>query len=179
MLIPTSCAHPRQSGLALFIALALLLIITIVGLASVKSGLMEAQMAVNEEMRANTFETTQSTVDALVSNPANTQVFGAVGRRVCTANWTPPAGCEPTFITLPSILTGALMTGNTLSANVERMAPLLAPPPRGLGGGYSIEKYKVANFRITGNHEGTASGFGNARIVQGSLVLVPIATQTN
>lgn len=168
----------REQGMALFIALMLLLVTTIVGLASVRSGLLETQMAVNEELRANTFEITQSTVDAVVGVPANTQVFGGVGRTVCTTNWTPPTGCEPlTNLTLPPILLTTLHTGNTLSAQVVRLAPLLGPAPRGLG--YSVDKFKAANFRITASHDGSASAFGNARIVQGSLVLVPVSSQTN
>lgn len=169
-MISQSCnSNPsRQRGIALFIALVLLVVVTIIGLASVRTGVMETQMATSEEMRIASLQTAQSAVDAVLDNEANTQVFGAVGRSVCTADW--PTACTLNTITLPTKLTSVLGTGDVVRAKVEREAPLFSPPPRGLG--YSIVRTQAARFKVDSQHDGSANNHGWAEIVQGTLVLI-------
>ncbi len=159
----------RQRGIALFIALVLLVVVTLIGLASVRSGVMEAQMATSEEMRIASLQTAQSAVDAVLDNEGNTEVFGGVGRTVCTANW--PTACTVKDIALPpALLTSLLGSGDVIRSKVEREAPLYSPPPRGMG--YSIVRTQAARFKVDAQHDGSANNHGWAEIVQGTLVLI-------
>ena len=169
----------RQSGIALVVALVLLVIITIIGLAGVRGGLMEARMATNEELRAFTFENVQSTIDALLNNPTNTQVVGGPGRMVCTPNWPggTPDPCTVRNATLPSAVSNNFPAGATVMANVVRLAPLLSPMPPDTGMGLS--GFRAARFRVTAIHNAGTSIYGNTQIVQGTIVPVAVSLQTN
>ncbi len=157
-----------QQGVALFTALMLLLIITILGISSVRTGVMEAQMSTNEELRIAAFETAESILDAVVSNPANTQVVGDVGRKICTTNW--PTTCDTSgTIVIPPVLVNTVTDAGQLMANVVRLAPAVGPAPPG----YSVIKYQSATFRAHARYDGTPTGQGKTEVLEGIIVAFP------
>jgi type IV pilus assembly protein PilX len=164
--LPTR-TYRRENGVALFAALMLLLIVTILGISSVRTGVMEAQMSTNEELRIAAFETAESTLDAVVSNPSNTQVIGAVGRKVCTSNW--PTACDSNTVIIPPVLVGTVDNANQLMAKVIRLSPAIGPAPPG----YSVIKYQSATFRAQARYNGTPTGQGNTEVLEGVIIAFP------
>lgn len=161
-------ARNRQTGAALFMALIFLIIITMLSLASMRSSVMELRMAGNAEARAFAAQRAQAIVDATVANVDNTPVIGGVGETTCMAGAT---GCNRTSLSLsdPTTFQDEL-DADYIDVVVTRLSPLEKPSPRATG--YSGASYSVATFEVSGSYDGSADGFGSARIVEGVMVLV-------
>ena len=57
----------RQQGVALFVALILLLAITLLGVSSLKSGIFHERMSVNSQADTLTFMATESSINSIIS----------------------------------------------------------------------------------------------------------------
>lgn len=125
-------------------------------------------MAGNAEARAFAGQRAQAIVDATLAIVDNTPVIGDVGDTTCMSGAT---GCTRTSLTLAD--TAAFQTeldADYIDVVVTRLSPLEKPSPRATG--YSGASYSVATFEVSGNYDGSADGFGSARIVEGVMVLV-------
>ena len=80
--------YKRQGGAVLFTALMFLIVVTLIALASIRSGVLELRMSLNDEIRVNAFQQAQSFVDWLVATPAATPVTGTATFSRCTEDTT-------------------------------------------------------------------------------------------
>lgn len=159
----------RQSGAALVVALILLAVITLLGVTSMRTSIMEQKMASNEQLRMEAFQIAQSIVDDVVAEKSHFPVNGTEGYTNCT---TGLSDCNAYNITLSGDY--AAYPGE-LSASVERIQPNLTLPPRAIE--TSLDKFSAAVFQVTGRYDGAAEGLGSAEIVQAYLLLVPKGAQ--
>jgi hypothetical protein len=157
-----------QRGAALVTGLVLLVVITLLTITAMRASTLELRMASNEQERTGAFESAQSTVEAVLTDPSNFPVTGTIGFRLCTTN---VEGCDRDII-LPD---GPFTEDN--AAIVTRLAPDIAPPPRGLE--TSSDKFAAAFFSVDGQFDASGAGGGTANVVQGYLVLVPKSGQSN
>lgn len=156
--------YKNQDGAALVTALLILLILTILSLSAVRFTTLGKRVALNDELRVSAFQTTQSIIDAAISNPANTPVTGNEGDTFCTAGST---GCTQYIVTLPSEVSSL-----NASVRITRLAPTgLTAPPRKIGS--SLVQFAAAKFEVEGTYDQTAAGLGQSTIREGVLVLVP------
>lgn len=157
-----------QQGVALAIALMILVGVTVVSLSMLATSMLELVMAGNEEARTTAFQKAETGLDAVAVDGSNFQVFGAVGYKNCTSGFASKYGgtCNATSIALP---TGFDATGTEM--NVAREAPLEQCPPRGMS--TSCESYSVATFSIDSRFDATQTRGGRSDLIQGYLRLVP------
>ena len=164
----------KQKGVVLAVALILLVAVTMASMASLKTGLLELQMAGNEESRMSAFQGAQASIEAVIAELDNFQVVGAVGYTNCTADYhnsdyydaSAEVDCDTFDTTTPDDYTGT----HTRMHSV-RQAPLSACPPAGME--TSCANYKVASFSIDGRYDDTANRRGRSEVNQGYLVLIP------
>lgn len=84
----------RQDGVALAAGLMILLIITVIGVVSMRSSIFEIRMARNEEARMEAFQRAESLVESIVSYDAN---FNAVSAGDSTCLKFGDANCTITI----------------------------------------------------------------------------------
>lgn len=156
---------PSQRGVALVVTLVVLIGISVVSLASLKTGVFELLMAGNEEARTSAFQRAKAGLDAVAARISNFVVIGDIGYRNCTPGAT-VAGCAMNNITVPGEFDP---TGSEMF--VERLAPLSACPPRGMA--TSCENFSVSSFAIDAHYSDTPNRGGRSRQQEGYLILVP------
>ncbi|MBL4819566.1 MAG: hypothetical protein JKY98_01065 [Gammaproteobacteria bacterium] len=160
-----------QRGSVLLMAMVLLLILTLAATTTMRTSTLELRMAGNEQSRVETFELTQSIVDEVVGNPDNIRVNGDIGYVNCTSNVT---GCSANDVAIDTNLLPAAKAGNA-AVIVERLAPALTPPPRGIDS--SADAFSAARFEVDATYDGNADNEGRVGLVQGVLVLIPRGAQ--
>jgi PilX N-terminal len=172
-----------QSGAALVVALLILIVITALSLAAMRSSTMQLQMASNDEHRMDAFQTAQAAIDYVISirtDPVSPEnyfpVIGGAGYALCTAC---PGSGYPCFPRLPENQSCTVSTvslpappfSDYSQVQVLRLPPDLRPPPRGTE--TSIEKFDAATFQVDSVYDQSAAGRGKAELVQGYIILVP------
>jgi len=167
----------RQDGIALATALIFLIVITVLGLATVRMSTTELRLSRNEQLRVQSLETSQAIVDAVITDPGNTPVRAgseyticfdsgdAGGQKSCPAenaglNLDPDGGDTP-----PELFSKGVY------AEVQRLEPELTPAPGRLM--TSLDKFSTAAFSVRGQYSRTQAGLGSADIEQGLIKLVP------
>ena len=158
----------EQHGAILITALIFLVVVTMLGMTSMRSSTLGVRMAHNEESRFTAIEAAQAMSETVVGSPASTPVIGDVGFTNCTPG---EAGCTTYAVPLPAGYVNNEVGAGHLSARIERMAPAEKPPPRVLES--SIDKFSAASFRVTASYDRSDEGLGQAQVVEGVLVLVP------
>ncbi|MCB1671815.1 MAG: pilus assembly PilX N-terminal domain-containing protein [Gammaproteobacteria bacterium] len=161
----------RQRGSVLLPALIFLLILTLAATTTMRTSTLELRMAGNEQQRVETFELTQSIVDEVVGNPDNIRVSGNIGYVNCTPG---VSGCNANDVAINNNLLPSAKAGNA-TVMVERLAPALSAPPRGIN--TSSDAFSAARFEVDTTYDGTAENEGKVGLVQGVLVLVPRGAQ--
>lgn len=166
-------APKRQEGVALLVALVLLVAITMLSLSGISTTTLEYLMATNQQARVNAFQQAESGIDAVIPNPDNFQVSGLVGAGRCTTDFhdiskyyeTNDVACAGVDLTIPG---GFDLTYSRVA--VERLPPLLQPAPRFIE--TSAEKLKVAMFQVDSRYDGREVRRGRAEHNQGMFVTV-------
>jgi hypothetical protein len=165
---PIRHSFGRQDGAILIVSLVLLIAITLLTVASVRSSNIGLRMAQNEESRVAAAQGAQALADAIVSEPQTTPVIGGSGFTICTPG---EANCNRYDLPVSnSAIAYDISTGN-LTARVERMGPIFRPPPRVVES--SIDKFSSATFQVTATYDRSDESLGRQRIVEGVMVLVP------
>lgn len=167
------CNPPgAQRGVALAIALVALVGVTVISIASLKTGLLELLMAGNEESRMNAFHQAANGLDAVAAIPENFALVGGVGYTTCTANYGldgrsgDRGDCSAFNVTLPAGFDDADM-----EMAVSRIDPQDACPPAGMK--TSCEYFSASSFSVRSNYDGTQHKAGRSVQTQGYMVLVP------
>lgn len=165
--IPRWPRIPAQRGVALPVALVVLVGVTVISLASLRTGLLEMVMAGNEEARINAFQQALNGLDAVSSVNDNFSVTGGVGYTNCTPGHSgADTVCDAVTLALPD---GYDATHNEIY--VERVGPLKTCPPRVMN--TSCESFNVASFAAHSAYDDLAARGGRSVQKQGYMVLVP------
>jgi hypothetical protein len=161
----------RQSGIVLFTALVFLVVVTMIGVASMRSSTLELRMSLNEEARISAFQQAQALSDAIIFTPSTTPVVGGIGYRICTPSVPAGVPCDQRDLTVPNAFILEEMGAGRLGAVVERVGTVDTPPPRGLDS--SVDKFSAPAFRIQSTYDREDEGRGSATVNEGVLVLIP------
>jgi hypothetical protein len=157
-----------QEGVALITAAIFLLIISLLSIASLRSGTQGVRMAQNEEARFSAVQAAQALTEAIVADPAATPVIGDGGFTNCTAA---EVGCDLNNIVPPVGWVADQVAAGHLRGRVVLTAPSDRPPPRVVES--SLDKFSAASFEVTANFDRSQEGLGSVELVEGLLVLVP------
>lgn len=162
MKTPTASERTSQRGVALAMALILLLVLTVIGVVGMRTSILELAMSRNEQERISAFERAQSLVDAILSNSENFAVAGVVGDEVCLR-----FGDGTCTIDIPDdVVEGAHRPRSTGVTVYEGCG---APPP---ATNSSSTLFDAANFTVEATYDGAEAKQGRATIGQGVMVLV-------
>lgn len=143
-------ALPRgQQGIALVVALILLVVITIVGVAAVSGTLMQNKMASNQHDREVAFQSAESTLRQartwLLTNEDDVSI------RDCTQGNEP---CLPNPFTDPNSVNGAIhaadVVGDLATASPQYVVEKVAIGGGGAGAGCSSANAKQRNAEFNG-----------------------------
>ena len=182
-------AYRTQRGAVLFTALMFLIVVTFIALASIRSGVLELRMSLNDETRVSAFQQAQSLVDWVAATPAATPVVGDEDFKRCDTSVVDNASCDlsEAFVT-EAELVAAMAAVNTpaqqgqeFSVAVQRTGSEDAPCPRGIG--TTAVGTGCAPFRVTVVYDCTdcapTVGGGRVEINEGVLVFVSSASGRN
>jgi hypothetical protein len=150
-------------------ALVFLVIVSALGIMSMRSSTVGVRMARNEESRVAAAQTAQGLTEQVLATPANTPVIGGPGYSNCT---TGISDCDLYSISVTSTDLAALVDSGALSAEVKRLTPSDKPPPRVVES--SLDKFSAAGFQVTATYDRSDDGLGRTQVVEGLLMLVPI-----
>jgi len=156
----------RQAGMAMLVALIMLVVMTLLALSAVRFSALEVKMSSNDELIVEAFQKAVSIVDATIANSANTAVTSQAGYTVCTAG---VSGCNANTVVLPdgfessAVAAGKVTVKSILINPQQRMG-------RGLGSGIGAVYY--ASFRIEGSYDRSDEGLGRDAINEGVAVLL-------
>lgn len=161
-----------QRGAALFIALIMLVALTLVTLASLNTSLLQLRMSANEESRTFAFQSAQSAIDDVINidyiarQPTTTDqtkqyfaITGSVGYTRCTPNWLGGGPCNTSTMTLTSP-----MDGTTSGPNQIKVTRLTDPTTT-----RSAKCPSAATFQIDGIYDRSTLGLGKSNLVQGYI----------
>lgn len=156
-----------QRGVALAVALILLVVLTLLALSGVRLSTMELRMALNDELRIDAFEQAQSLVDGTVRVFSNTPIL-APGLVRCARNVT--GVCTGTTLSLPASLASDVANSSVdVNVFIQRVPPQNAEPP--VGTGFSLTSFDAAYMQVTGQWDKNSQGLGMARINEGIAVV--------
>jgi hypothetical protein len=167
----TSMPH-REQGVALAFGLLMLLLISVIGIATLRGSLFELNMSRNEESRITALERAQSLVDAAIVVNGNLVVAGKVGDTNCSGAAYP--NCTSSNVLLDQSVSNDDFQ-NRSSIRIERLAPEFAPAPRIIGS--SINVFEAAQFRVESVYDARNTREGRAGVAQGVMVLVATGQQ--
>ncbi len=174
----------RQAGAALTTALLFLIIITLIGLAAMRSGQINLRLALNEETHLDAMESAQSVLDSVLAVPANFAV--RPGSDYVQACYLPPAdtvdldaletqygfscpdeGADP--IVLPD---ARLADYGYTSVHRDAVGGMDYAPVSALREGDSGLRYQLAAFTFTAGYDRTEEGMNAAEINHGAYIKV-------
>lgn len=173
--------HRHQRGAVLFTSLMFLVVATFIALASIRSGVLELRMSLNDEIRVNAFQQAQSLADWVAATPSATPVVGDEDFKRCTLEVS-DADCDLSegFVSdgdLAARIAAVAGDGGELSVSVQRAGSAEAPCPRGIGN--TAVGTGCAPFRVRARYDMAAQGGGRAEIREGVLVFVSSGTGRN
>lgn len=159
----------QQRGSVLVVSLIFLIVLGLMGLASMQTSRLELRMASNEEVRTSAQQMAQALSDAVVATPAMTPVIGGAGFTLCTPG-EPDCDLESLFMPVAGDIAAEVDAGK-LTARAVLTAPTSQPCPRGLG--FSADKFGCTAFQVNSTFDRADEGRGAADITQGILVATP------
>ncbi len=147
----------RQRGTTLFVALILLIGVTMLSLASVGTSTMELRMARNHEDTSHTFQTALATVDYVIADSSNLPTSGPL--------------MTPQTVALDGETLFDTTGGDAIAATAARLEDC-APPPRARGA-TSLMAYSAFWYEVTADVDRNDSGMGRSAMSQGYILLGP------
>jgi hypothetical protein len=170
--MPASRLPARQRGIALAVALILLVVLTLLALSGIRLSTMELRMALNDELRVAAFEQAQSMVDGTVRRFTNTPIL-APGVTRCAK--VIPDKCTTATLVLPTSGDAygldAQVADTSVDVNVliERIPPQNAEPP--VNSGFSLSSFDAAYMQVAGLWDKNAAGLGSAIVREGIAIV--------
>ncbi len=159
-----------QKGAALAISLLILIVLTLLGIAAMRSSRLELRLSQNAESRVNALQSAQAIADGVTQSDANLSVSAGAGYVACYK----PSDSAKQPDTLPFACVAPTLSAplNAYTyAQVLREAPEFLTTATLRGAGNSSRSYDFARFTVTGGYDHSADSFGAAEIVQGVLKL--------
>ncbi|WP_133716309.1 PilX N-terminal domain-containing pilus assembly protein [Methylocaldum gracile] len=178
-----SCGNLQtQKGAALVVSLLILLVVTVVGLAGMRTSTQELRMASNAEDKQTAFQQAQAAIDFLVNNPNLLPVTGSVGFTLCTTNETRADGtaCNTNTVVLPDPFCDDATTSSGCTANqwsgtsrlrLTRQNPGTGLPPRLLA--TSSAMFASAYYLGESRYDATDVGRGADGLGAGLMRIIP------
>ena len=154
--IPPSPPY-RQRGMALFVALIVLVGATVLSMAAARTSSMELRMAGNSESVLETFQTALAAIDYAIADASNLPTSGPLN--------------QPTTVTLPSDDLFQPSGSDTITVSATRVDDC-APPPRARHGS-SLNAYSAFVYELDAAITRTESGQGTGAMTQGYVLLGP------
>lgn len=146
----------REGGLALVMALVLLIGVTVISMAAVSTSLMELRMANNVEGNTNTFQTALAVIDFVIADDANLPTTGPL--------------LQPASVSLSG--TPFTVIGNdSIAARAVRLKDC-APPPRARAAS-SLTAFSAFEYEVSTDVVRLDGGMGRGAMSQGYVVLGP------
>ena len=179
----------RQTGAALAISLLILFVMTLLGIAAMRSSRLELKLAQNAESRVNALQTAQAVADAVTQSDSNLSVSAGPGYIGCFASSGTDSGgfslapdtlpnasldqypCSDSATTSTALTFGVTTLPSHVYAQAIRETPEFLTTATLRGGGNSGRSYDFARFTVTGGYDSSAAGFGAAEVTQGTLKL--------
>lgn len=159
----------RQRGVALAVALILLVVLTLLALSGIRLSTMELRMALNDELRVAAFEQAQSMVDTTVRRFTNTPIL-APGLTRCAKAIT--GKCTTATLVLDDAVKtkfGVNDTSVNVNVWIERIPPQNAEPP--VNSGFSLSSFDAAYMQVTGLWDQNAAARGAATVREGVAIV--------
>lgn len=153
-------APARQRGVALIVALIVLMGVTLISLAGAGQSAMELRMARNLDAAGNSFQAAESIIDLILQNADTT--LPTTGALLIPSDVTS---------TLPDVPVFATSGGETISATTVRLLDC-APPPRARSGS-SITAFSAFAYEVIADVDRNATGNGRTGLAQGYMTLGP------
>lgn len=150
-----------QRGVALAVALILLVVLTLLALSGVRLSTMELRMALNDELRVDAYQQAQSLVDVSIRQFANTPILSP-DTVICARD------CPNIRVNLPASYADDL-NKDYVNVTIRGIQPLQATPP--LGSGFSITVFAASYLQVTGEYDKNPLGRGAATINEGIAVV--------
>jgi hypothetical protein len=160
---------PRQQGAVLVVSLIFLIVLGLLGLASMGTSRIELRLANNTEARATAHQAAQALAEAVAATPAMTPVLGAAGYTVCTPGLP---DCDDDSLYMPAGELADAVADGYLTGTAVMTAPTNGPPPRGLG--FSADKFSATTFEVNAIYDRADAGLGSADVTQGLIVVTPV-----
>ncbi len=182
-------SYRSQRGAVLFTALMFLIVVTFIALASIRSGVLELRMSLNDEIRVSAFQQAQSLADWVAATPAATPVVGDEDFKRCSTDVIDNADCdvsenfvtEAAIINAMNVVNGDGWANSEFSVAIQRTGSEEAPCPRGIG--TTAVGTGCAPFRVTVVYDCTEcnpqNGGGRVEINEGVLVFVTSGSGRN
>lgn len=168
----------NQHGAALAIALLMLVIITLLGVAAVRATQVELRLSQNSESRMSAQQAAQTMLGYLMSTanvssnlPANDNVsfrVCLVGGSVVASNLPFTCGATDSAATLGSLPINLSQYGYVES---KREQPLFVEVNVDRDALSSARNYDFARYTITGGYDNTLNGMSAAEVTESRLVL--------
>jgi len=178
-------APHHQRGAALAIALLMLVIVTLLGVAAVRATQVELKLAQNAESRMTAVQSAESMVGFLLKDNTYLPVNGNESFVACFR----ATGLSTPQFTCPSTETPIVATTATAElqrhgyARVRREAPLFVEVnvlrEQGDGAGIGAKNYDFARFTAVGGFDRSAEGLSAAEVIEGTLQLHTKVTNVN
>lgn len=174
----------QQQGAALAVALVLLVVLTLLGIAAVRSTQTQLRLASNAESRTNATQAAESLIETVVSDSNNTPVDYNPNFRSC---YLPEAGALAALFScgsddLPIPLDSSNSSSDALNygyAEVRRVLPLFVSVNVMREAQTSARQYDFARYAITGGIDRSAEGRSAAEIIESVLILHSKPTGVN
>lgn len=145
-------------------ALIILVVLTLISLASLGTSLLELRMASNEESTMKALQSAQAGIDHVIEKAEqNFIIAGNIGHTNCTTNKT---GCNENNVALP---TPPLDDGSAVV--IKRVSEEGCVPNT------SCKDMKGATYSITSTFDKSTLGLGKAELVQGYVKMFPCVSQ--
>jgi hypothetical protein len=158
-----------ERGASLFMALIMLVAMSILALGSLTTSLMEVRMAGNSESTMSAFASAQAGVEVADNNSDSYFVVNGVkGDTRCFGY----SGCTNTIGSVPQPLDASYS-----KLRVTRTTDV-GCPPRTKDNATSCAKQNATTFVTESEFDGTVAGKGRAELVQGYIQLIPVVQDT-
>lgn len=185
MSAPRPCPHPAgQRGAALAVALVLLVVLTLLGIAAVRATQTELRLAQNAESRTAAQQRAESLLNVVLVDRSYVPVNENPGERSCRL----PAGGAPAaqFSCATATVALVLDAGDPSRqvpqdvidygyVEVVRQLPLFVSVDVMREARNSARSYEFARYAITAGYDRSGEGMSAAEITESRLVLHPRA----
>lgn len=168
MSVPVQSKRQAQRGVALAIALIMLVVITLMSLSAIRFTSLDNRLAVNQEFRIEALQMSQALLDSVVAVDSNIVVFGDAGYSNCTKTVD---GCDQYTLQLPAFSWAPLLESGEMRAQVVMTGAADAPPRLAERLGSSLPKLSASTFEVIADYDRVDQGQSRSEVGQGMILI--------